>query len=144
MAIADIPSLARDTSRTIPLGDKFSGENLTYTASSSDESVALVSVNQAILTVRAVGPGTATITVTATAQGSADQTQTFTVTVPQPEDEEAPTVRTGATASVSVAQGGTQTVTLSTVFTGTGLSFTPHRRATPPWLPRVNRVEPSP
>ena len=120
--IPDIPSLARDTAETIPLGDKFSGENLTYTASSSNERVAIVSVNQAILTVRAVGPGTATITVTATAQGSADQTQTFTVTVPQP--VEAPTVRTGATASVSVAQGSTQTVTLSQVFTGTGHSFT--------------------
>ena len=122
MEIPNIPSLARDTAETIPLGDKFSGENLTYTAASSNERVAIVSVNQAILTVRAVGPGTATITVTAAAQGSADQTQTFTVTVPQP--VEAPTVRTGAQTTVTVAQGATSTITLSTVFTGTGLSFT--------------------
>ena len=123
--IPDIPSLEKDAIRTIRLGDKFSGENLTYDASSSNIRVATVSVNNTAdtLTVTAVGPGTATITVTA-AQGSATQTKTFTVTVPQPAaDEVAPTVRTGATTSVSVAQGGTHTVTLSTVFTGANLTY---------------------
>ena len=95
--IPDIPSL--DATRTIPLGDKFSGENLTYDASSSDASVATVTVDNTAdtLTVTAVGPGTADITVTATAQGSAAQTQTFTVTVPQPAERRgtAPTVRDG-------------------------------------------------
>ena len=122
--IPDIPSLEEGaSSRPIPLGDKFSGENLTYAASSSNERVATVSVNNTAdtLTVTAVGAGTATITVTAKAQGSATQTKTFTVTVPQP--EVAPTVRTRAITSVSVAQGGTRTVTLSTVFTGANLTY---------------------
>ena len=131
VVIPDIPSL--DATRTIPLGDKFSGENLTYGASSSNVRVATVTVDNTAdtLTVTAVGPGTATITVTATAQGRAAQTQTFTVTVPQPADEEvAPTVRTGAQTTVTVAQGATVTITLSTVFTGTGLSFTESSSAT--------------
>ena len=122
--IPDIPSLEKDAIRTIRLGDNFSGENLTYSATTSNRSVATVTVNNTAdtLTVTAVGPGTATITVTATAQGT--QTKTFTVTVPQPAaDEEAPTVRTGATTSVDVAQGGTQTVTLSTVFDGANLTY---------------------
>ena len=124
--IPDIPSLDEDATRTVRLGDKFSGANLTYRASSSNVRVATVSVNNTAdtLTVTAVGAGTATITVTATAQGRAAQTQTFTVTVPQPADEEvAPTVRTGATTSVDVAEGGTQSVTLSTVFDGAGLTY---------------------
>ena len=69
--IPDISSLEEDATSTILLGDKFSGENLTYNASSDDEDVATVSVNNTAdtLTVTAVGVGTATITVTATAQG---------------------------------------------------------------------------
>ena len=97
--IPDIPSLEEDATHTIRLGDTFSGENLTYGASSNNERVATVTVDNTAdtLTVTAVGPGTATITVTAMAQGSAPQTKTFTVTVPQPaSEEEAPTVRTGA------------------------------------------------
>ena len=119
--ISNIPSLEKDAIHTIRLGDKFSGENLTYAASSSNERVATVTVNNTAdtLTVTAVGPGTATIEVTATAQGSAPQTKTFTVTVPQPAaEEEAPTVKTGAPSTVSVAVGATSTVTLSTVFDG--------------------------
>ena len=60
--------------RTIPLSDKFNGADLTYSATTSDRSVATVTVdnNANSLTVTAVGPGQATITVTATAtaQGS--------------------------------------------------------------------------
>ena len=121
--IPDIPSLDEDATSTIPLGDKFSGENLTYAAESNDERVATVTVNNTAdtLTVTAVGAGTATITVkaTATAQGSTPQTKTFTVTVPEAASAEtAPTVKTGATSTVSVAVGATSTVTLSTVFDG--------------------------
>ena len=124
----DIPSLEKDATRTIPLGDKFSGENLTYSASSSHEHVVRFTVDNTAntLTLTAVGPGQAiiTVTATATAQVSTPQTKTFTVTVPQPASEEAaPTVRTGAITSVDVAQGGAQTVTLSTVFTGDNLSY---------------------
>ena len=123
MEIQDFTFGQEQTPRTIHLGDKFSGENLTYTEESSDERVATATVDNTAdtLTVTAVGPGTATITVTATAtaQGSTPQTKTFTVTVPQPASEEtAPTVKTGATSTVSVAVGATSTVALSTVFDG--------------------------
>ena len=126
MEIPDFPSLEEDATRTIPLSDKFNGADLTYRATTNNRSVATATVDNTAdtLTVTAVGPGTATVTVTATAQGSATQTKTFTVTVPQPAaDEVAPTVRTGARTSVDVAQGGTQTVTLSTVFDGANLSY---------------------
>ena len=85
--IPDIPSLEEDATRTIRLGDKFRGTELTYTAESNRTSVATAEVDNDAdtLTVTAVGPGIATITVTATAQGSATQTQTFTVIVPEPE-----------------------------------------------------------
>ena len=111
--------------RTIPLSDKFNGSDLTYSATTSNRSVATVTVDNTAdtLTVTAVGAGTATITVTAkNSRGEAKQT--FTVTVPQPEDEEeAPTVRTGARASVAVDRGGTETIILSGVFTGENLEF---------------------
>ena len=121
MDIPDIPSLEKDATRPIPLGDKFSGENLTYSVSSSHEHVVRVTVDNTAntLTLTAVGPGQAiiTVTATATAQGSTPQTKTFTVTVPQPASEAtAPTVKTGATSTVSVAVGATSTVALSTVF----------------------------
>ena len=121
MEIPDFPYLEEDATRTIRLGDKFSGENLTYGASSSNVRVATATVDNTAdtITVTAVGPGTATITVTATAQGSATQTKTFTVTVPEAASAEtAPTVKTDATSTVSVAVGATSTVTLSTVFDG--------------------------
>ena len=120
----DIPSLDKDTSETIPLGGKFSGENLTYSASSSHDHVATVTVDKTAntLTVTAVGPGQAIITVTATAQGSTPQTKqtkTFTVTVPPPASvETAPTVKTGATTAENVDVEATVTVLLSTVFDG--------------------------
>ena len=118
----DIPSLDKDASETIPLGNKFSGDNLTYSASSSHDHVIRVTVDTAnTLTLTAVGPGQAIITVTATAttQGSTPQTKTFTVTVPQPASEAtAPTVKTGVTSTVSVAVGAASTVALSTVFDG--------------------------
>ena len=116
----------------IPLGDKFSGEGLTYTATSSNTAVATVEVDneEDILTVTAVGAGPATTaTITVTAADSQDRTasQTFKVTVkPTTSEPEpgAPTVRTGAPGSFDVDQGDTQTVTLSRVFTGEDLEFT--------------------
>ena len=74
--------------RRIPLVDKFSGEKLTYTAKSSNTSVATVAVDQDVLTVTAVGAGSATITVTAADSQERTATQTFRVTVPAPEEDE--------------------------------------------------------
>ena len=111
----------------ISLSNKFSGEKLTYTAESSNTAVATAKVDGVTLTVTAVGAGTATITVTATDPEERSAKTSFTVTVSQPEEEEeegAPTVRSGATDSVDVDQGDTETVTLSRVFTGADLEFT--------------------
>ena len=126
-----------ETIHTIPLADKFSGGNLTFSADTSNRSVATVTVDDTtdILTVTAVGPGTARITVTArNSQGSARQT--FTVTVPRPadaddedEEEEVPAVRQGATDEVTVAVEATATVPLSTVFDG-AISYTATSSAT--------------
>ena len=119
----DIPSLDKDSFETIPLGDKFSGENLTYDAKSSHNHVVRVTVDNTAntLTVTAVGPGQAIITVTATAavQGSTPQTKTFTVTVPEAVSAEtAPTVKTDAPRAAPVVIGAPWTVALSTVFDG--------------------------
>ena len=113
----------------IPLGDKFSGSELTYTATSSKETVATEAVDndEDILTVKAVGAGEATITVTAADSQDRTASQTFKVTVkPTTSEPEpgAPTVRTGASGSVDVDQGETETITLSRVFTGEDLEFT--------------------
>ena len=113
----------------IPLGDKFSGEGLTYTATSSNKAMATVMVDneEDILTVTAVGAGEATITVTAADSQDRTASQTFKVTVKATTSEPepgAPTVRTGAPGSFDVDQGDTQTVTLSRVFTGEDLEFT--------------------
>ena len=71
--------------RKIYLGDKFTGKDLTYAATSDKPAVATAKVEKATLTVTAVGPGTAKITVTAeNSQGEAEQT--FTVTVPPATD----------------------------------------------------------
>ena len=123
--IGNIAFQQGETIRRISLGDKFTGEDLTYSATSDKPSVATATVDNDAdtLTVTAVGAGTATITVTAK-NPKGEAKQSFTVTVPQPaSEEEAPTVRTGAITSVDVAQGGTQTVTLSTVFDGANLSY---------------------
>ena len=57
------------------------GDELAYTAESSDSSVATVSVDGSMVTVTPVGAGTATITVTARDPGGESATQRFTVTV---------------------------------------------------------------
>ena len=130
--IGNIAFQQGETIRRISLGDKFTGKDLAYSATSDKPSVATATVDNDAdtLTVTAVGAGTATITVTAK-NPKGEAKQSFTVTVPQPaSEEEAPTVRTGAITSVDVAQGRTQTVTLSTVFDGANLSYAVSSSAT--------------
>ena len=55
------------------------GDTLTYTATSSDDSIATASVSEATLTVTLVAPGSATITATATDPGGETAEQTFSV-----------------------------------------------------------------
>ena len=57
------------------------GDELSYTAASSDTAVATLSVSYAAVSVNHVGAGTATITITATDPGGLSATQSFTVTV---------------------------------------------------------------
>ena len=57
------------------------GDELTYTAASSDTAVATLSVSYAAVSVNHVGAGTATITITATDPGGLSATQSFSVTV---------------------------------------------------------------
>ena len=119
-----------ETIRKIPLGDKFSGSELTYTAESSDPSVATVAVDNAkdVLTVTAVGAGKATITVTAADSQDRTASQTFKVTVkPTTSEPEpgAPTVKDGAPTSVDFEAGESTTkiVTLGQVFEGDDLTY---------------------
>lgn len=67
-----------DLSGTFRDGD---GDKLTFSAVSSDESVAAVSISSSTLTVESVSPGDATITVTATDPGGLSATRRFRVYV---------------------------------------------------------------
>ena len=117
--------------REIPLGDKFSGEELTYTATvKQNKPVVTVEVDndEDILTVTAVGAGEATITVTAADSQKRTASQTFKVTVKATTSEPepgAPTVKDGAPTSVDFEAGEstTKTVTLSQVFEGDDLTY---------------------
>ena len=64
--------------------DPDDGDGLTYTALSSNATVATASVSGATMTVRAVTEGTARVTVTATDDGGLSATQSFGVTVERP------------------------------------------------------------
>ena len=81
--------------------DYFSGEGITYTARSSNDSVAAAGVVGSAVTVTAVAAGEATVTVTATnAGGSA--AQSFAVTVELP--------------SITLTKGGALTIELADYF----------------------------
>ena len=60
------------------------GDELTYTAASSDDDIATASLSGAAVTITGVAAGSATVTVTATDPGGLSATQTFDVTVPMP------------------------------------------------------------
>ena len=65
------------------------GDTLTYTAASSDTSIATVSISNATLSLQVIAVGTATITVTATDPGSLAANQTFSassITAPSTAD----------------------------------------------------------
>ena len=74
------------TTKTVTLSQVFEGDDLTYSAPESDDTdVAIASISNRVLIIRAGDPGEATITVTATnAKGEAEHE--ITVTVPEPEE----------------------------------------------------------
>ncbi len=100
------------------------GDQLTYTARSSNTAVATISVSGAVATVTGIAVGTATATVTATDPDGLTATQTVGMQVmqgnraPQPE---------GTIPAQSITVGGTATVNLSPYFTdadGDALTYT--------------------
>ena len=125
IAISDAAIVNESAALEVSLNGVFSdpdGDALTITAASGDEAKATVSVagDYSSLTVTAQAWGTATITVTADDGKGVTVDETFTVTV-----KAAPVVAS-AIADLSLEVGGTQDITLSSVFTdpdGDDLTF---------------------
>ena len=88
------------------------GQALRYSASSSDQEVATVSVSGARITVTGVSAGMATVTVTATDPGGASAEQSFEVTVPNRAPEP-----TGTIPAQTVQAGDDETVDVAPYFT---------------------------
>ena len=121
-SIDDLSLIESGEPQPIDVQDKFRDPNrdrLTYTASSSDESIATVSVDGSMVTVTPVGAGTATITVIARDPRGARARQKFDVTVERagtggtpvpPVTPEGP-VAEGAIGAQSTTEGGA-TVTI--------------------------------
>ena len=85
-AVGTIPALTMDAgdTATVVASHYFwdpDGDTLTYSATSSNDAVATVSLSASKATIRRVALGTATITVTANDPGALTATQTFAVTV---------------------------------------------------------------
>ena len=119
VAVGSIPDQTvplTGAARTVDVSTYFSDPDknpLTYSATSSDTSIATVSVTDVTLTITAVAAGSATITVTATDNSSATATQTISVTVLP---NRAP-VKVGSISTQTVGVGGTAaTVDVSSYF----------------------------
>ena len=97
------------------------GDALSYAASSSNPSVAVVSTSGATVMITAVAKGSVTVTVTATDPGGLSATQTLEATVPN----RAPEAR-GSLPAQTVQAGQTATLDVSPYFTdadGDALSY---------------------
>ena len=88
------------------------GDMLSYTATSSNPSVATASISGAAITVRAVAPGNATVTVGASDPGGLQGQLGFQVMVPNRVPQP-----TGTMPSVTVQAGGSATIDVSQYFT---------------------------
>ena len=89
MAVGEIAAQTVEVgeSVTVDVSGNFSdpeGDELIYTAASSDDDIATASLSGAAVTITGVAAGSATVTVTATDPGGLSATQTFDVTVPMP------------------------------------------------------------
>ena len=101
---------------TVDVSANFSdpdGDELTYTATSSDTAVATVATDGAMVTITAVGAGEATVTVTATDPGELSADQEFGVTV---EEANEPPEAEGTIDDVTVVAGSEATVDVAANF----------------------------
>lgn len=89
------------------------GDELVYTATSSDTAVATVATDGAMVTITALAAGEATVTVTATDPGELSATQEFGVTV---EEANEPPVAEGTIDDVTVVAGSEATVDVTDNF----------------------------
>ena len=126
-AVVDVPNTAPITVGSMPdqtmnVGESMitnvdsyfqdtTGHTWTYTAATSDTSIATASMSGIRLTVQAVSQGTATISVTMTDYGGLSATQTFSLTVPN----RAPVV--GTIPDVTIENGSTGEVSAPLHFT---------------------------
>ena len=125
--VGTLPALEIAVSEALPVdvSGAFSdpdGDALTYSASSSDVTVATASTSGAVVTVTAAAQGRAVVTVTATDGGGLSAEQSFAVTVPN----RAPAA-VGALPGLELIVGESRTVDVSGAFTdpdGDALSYT--------------------
>ncbi len=103
-----------DAGVTVDVSSKFydpDGDQLTYTAMSSDENIATVSTTGSVITITPVSAGNVTITVTGSdSRLSIDQTFTVIVVAP-PSENNAPVIT--SVSSVSVSENSTEVVTVT-------------------------------
>ena len=128
-AIADDSQEEGFGSKTLDLTDVFSdadGDNLSYTASSSDETVATASIIEGYFVfITEVGPGTTTITVVAEDGNGGSISDAFDLTITEAPNN-APVVDAAITDQSQNEGFGSTTIDLSTVFTdadGDALSY---------------------
>ena len=113
-ACGAIPQVTVNTGETATASACFNdpnGDMLTYSATSSNPSVATASISGASITVRAVAPGNASVTVTASDPGGLQGQQSFQVTVPN-----RPPLARGAISAITVQVGETESVDVSSYF----------------------------
>ena len=127
--VGSIPAQTLNTggTRSIGVSQYFNdpdGDPLTYTATSSNTSVATVSVLGSTVTIRAVATGSATITITARDPDGLTATQSASVTVQQPNRAPRPV---GSIPAQTLNPGGTRSISASQYFTdpdGDALTYT--------------------
>ena len=123
--------LVEEGTKSVSLSGVFTGASLEYSAGSSDEAVATAATANGTLTITAHKAGPATITVTAKNAGGSDKYEVKVTVTAKPSgpgdtgEVAAPAKTAGARTSVVFEEGDTtETIALSSVFTGESLTFT--------------------